>query len=551
MGMFRYVFCCVIYIFFSSFTFGQSQSTKYDKPPLSTEANIGFVSCPDTVFKFLFLRKVVDLDIMLPAWYPVISYKDITQLEGIVIPKPNSKHIGTHVSPSDFPFHHYTHDVTFNVAPDITDDNRYTNLLANRVFEKRINNKIITDTILMDYVHIEWESGLGASNLGNPCTGENIIGKSCGFYSAGHERRDVIWNWPTLGDWVHVEGLWLWDRGHPPARTEIHPARLVAIRRKLPANLVDKTGAGTDVYATRIDVFASGDGGALNNNRKGKADYVRAVKMSDKDYSFKVKHILKPPSSNSIMKFKIEKHNGDTYSGLPEFRLYPKGDGENSDAYIEVKIPWKSVSDTAVFARTVYVYWDDGKGIPTELNIHKYKVSIKTLKFRKRKECYKKSNFRIFLGVGGDYLFYNEFIDVDNILTEGIGSTRKREWEINKEFFVNLPENESFRVHIGGWEVDGIDMIMGSLMDPYSECEPEIKKWIHDKIRIASPFKFNGCLDDHIGELHAIHKHSDLKEYNRFERWSDGRKEKDYCLCNTGKQEKIFKLDYSIELLNK
>src|SRR5262249_15936913 len=27
---------------------------------------------------------------------------------------------------------------------------------------------------------------------------------------------------------------WIWDRGHPPANTEIHPPRLVAIRRDLP-----------------------------------------------------------------------------------------------------------------------------------------------------------------------------------------------------------------------------------------------------------------------------------------------------------------------------
>src|SRR6266566_7327196 len=46
-----------------------------------------------------------------------------------------------------------------------------------------------------------------------------------------HQRREVIWNWPTLSDRVHVEGLWIWDRGHPPADTEIHSPRLVAIQR--------------------------------------------------------------------------------------------------------------------------------------------------------------------------------------------------------------------------------------------------------------------------------------------------------------------------------
>ena len=102
-----------------------------DYPPFSTEANEGYTACPDTVFKFLFLRKIVDLDLILPAWLPVLGYDDVTVLEGTVIPKPNSKHVDTHVSPSDFPFHHYTHDFSFNVKPDSTSDNRFTNLLAN------------------------------------------------------------------------------------------------------------------------------------------------------------------------------------------------------------------------------------------------------------------------------------------------------------------------------------------------------------------------------------------------------------------------------------
>ncbi len=285
------------------------------------------------------------------------------------------------------------------------------------------------------------------------------------------------------------------------------------------------------------------------NNRKDKAGFVRAVKMSAKDYSFKVKHLLEQPSPNSIMKFKVKTQNGDTYTGEPTYRLFPKGDKENSDAFVEINIPWEYISDTAVFARTIYLYWDENNGIPSDYNIGKYKVTLNTLKFKKRKECYKESNFRVFLGVEGEYLFYNEFIDVEQVLSDGIGSTKQREWVINKEFYVYVPENESFRVYVGGWEVDGIDLIMGSLMDPYSPCNSDVKEWINDMLRIASPLKFKGCLDDHIGELHAIHKSSELKKFNHFEGWSDGRDERDFCLCNTGKQNKIFKLDYTIERL--
>src|SRR5207253_1995434 len=90
---------------------------------------------------------------------------------------------------------------------------------------------------------------------------------------------------------------WIWDRGHPPAVTEIHPPRMVATQRKLPA-MLEQAGPGNGfVLATRDDVFASGDGGALNNNR-GLKPFVRQVRMSEKNYTFKITHPL-PPTSPS------------------------------------------------------------------------------------------------------------------------------------------------------------------------------------------------------------------------------------------------------------
>jgi len=66
------------------------------------------------------------------------------------------------------------------------------------------------------------------------------------------------------------------------------------------------------VFATRIDMFASGDGGALNNNRTGVPGFVRKVKMGDKDYKFRVQHLLPPPSSNAVLKYIVKKQKGDT-----------------------------------------------------------------------------------------------------------------------------------------------------------------------------------------------------------------------------------------------
>src|SRR5262249_48614405 len=155
-------------------------------------------------------------------------------------------------------------------------------------------------------------------NDGNICSGANRRGNSAGFFSAGHRRGEVIWNWPTVGDRVHVEGLWIWDRGHPPASTEIHPPRLVAIQRKLPTTTRrDPIEPGPTLLATRADIFAGGDGGALLNNRSGVPGFVKHIPMSDRDYSFTLYHSLPRPSANARLRWNIQKQPGDTFPGDP------------------------------------------------------------------------------------------------------------------------------------------------------------------------------------------------------------------------------------------
>jgi len=340
----------------------------------------------------------------------------------------------------------------------------------------------------------------------------------------------------------------LWDRGHPPAKTEIHPCRLVAVRRKLP----EKITLADDrmVYATKIDIFASGDGGALNNNRPGSPEFVRKVKMGDKDYQFRIQHLLPQPSPNAVLKFMVGKQKGDTFTGKIAISLYPSGDKDIKNAFIEVRIPWKGKSDELVFARTIYTYWDEGNGKPNSYEINSYKVTLNTLKFRKMKEVFGKSEFRVFLAVNGQYIFLNEFVDVPNILSEGLGSTKKRKWEINQEFTVYLPEGMNFRVHAGGWEADAIDGVMGTLMDPYSACNTATKQWVNTKLDVASPLKTGGCLDDHIGEIHALYTAEDIGEFKEFRTLTDGRKEIDFCPCDNGKQTKVFELSYTIQKMN-
>jgi len=529
---------------------------KYKGLRLSTEADIGHYPCPDTI-KVLFFKKVVDMDIMLPTWLPILGYDSITVLEGDVIPKPNSKHVDTHVSPGDLPMYHYTHDFSFNVRPDPTPDDRYTRLLALQVKEEKKGDTIYRDTVLRKYIHVEWETGLAQSNKKNICSELNKQGKSCGFYTAGHVRRDIIWNWPTLGDWVHVEGLWIWDRGHPPAGTEIHPARLVAIRRNLPDKIevpdFDGNHQLKSVFATRIDIFGSGDGGALMNNMQGVPDFVERTPMNAKNYKFRVRQTLPRPSPRAELKFFWKKQKGDDFPDKAgEFKITPMPEGDEvlKESFVWIEIPWKGKLNTAVFARSVFVYWDEGNAVAADYQIDSYNVKLESIWFRKRKEFVSRSELRVFFEVGGSWIFFNEFIDVENILDQGLGKTTKRLWEINKEFTVHVPIDRKFRVHAGGWEADGLDRIFGDLIDDNSPCNTKTKRLVNRKLNVMSPLKPYGCIDDHIGEVHQMHSPMDLIDKNVFEVPSDGRKEPDICPCNNGNQTDIFRLKYRIDKIH-
>ncbi len=308
----------------------------------SEEAEDGCRPCYDTIRPVPFVKQIHDIGLMFPTWKPVVGYDSVSVVEGFVEPENGRPS----VSAGDLPVYHYTHDITFNLIPD----KAYRHLLSYDVEVKPDGKR---DTIRNSVMHIEWETGLAQSNKGNICAELNRQGKSCGFFSAGHERRDTIWNWPTWGDWVHIEGLRVWDRGHPPAGTEIHPMRLIATRRNLPEQISIGTQdlVSSKKFATRVDIFASGDGGAFDNNRENQPAFVRKVKMSSKDYAFTVKQTLPKPSPDAILKYIVKEQKRNSFTAPVTYTTNSK------EGTISIKIPWKSasISDLAIFAKTLYL----------------------------------------------------------------------------------------------------------------------------------------------------------------------------------------------------
>ena len=511
----------------------------------SHEADIGIYPCMDTMKVYGF-KNIIDISLILPSWRPVVNHDTVVVLEGQIMPIEGHEGYAfgvPHVSFEDLPLYHYTHDFSFNVFPD----EGYRNLLSRyiKITKDSLGNEL-RDTIVRDWVHCEWESGLAAGNRGNKHSAVCRKGGSAGFATAGHERYDVIWNWPTAGDWVHVEGLWIWDRGHPPAKMEIHPIRLLATRRNLPDKI--ESEKGDSVFATRIDIYANGDGSAFYNNQDT-GDWAHPVKMNSKDYKFNVLHTLPRPSEKAQLKFKLVDQKGNSFHGKTDLTVFNTPDSAGAS----VTIPWSTLElpDTLVYGKTLYLYWDEGNGIPNIYKVHTYVVNLEKLKIRRLSEIFflTPAELRMFAEVGGKYIFLNEFVsNSKDILRSGLGRTVKRHWKINKSFTVHVPEDRSFRVYVGGWEADGIDKVMGHIIDQESDCTTELKNRINNLMLDPTPVGYGGCEDDNMGEAIQFHSSPDIIENEQFIISGAGKSYKENCPLGHRTPVDFHRLEYSIKI---
>ena len=530
------------FLFLSASVNGQDKFWYPNDLRWSSEADVGIYPCMDTIKVFGF-KHVADISLILPSWRPVVSHDSVAVLEGQIMPiegHEGYKFGVPHVSFEDLPLYHYTHDFSFNVFPD----KEYRHLMARHIkLSKDENGKEKHDTVVRDWVHCEWESGLAAGNKGNRYTPVCELGGSAGFATQGHQRRDIIWNWPTAGDWVHVEGLWVWDRGHPPAKTEIHPMRLMATRRNLPDKI--RSEKGDSVFATRIDIFANGNGSPFYNNRDTE-DWAHPVRMSSKDYRFKIQHTLPKPSANAELRYKLIDQKGNTYYGKLGIELLEQGD----TAFASITIPWKTdaLSDTLTVAQTLYLYWNEGNGVRADYDIRTYRVAFRTFRVRRLSEpVLGRAELRIFMEVGGQYIFFNEFAtEKKNILKHGVGKTYRRKWKLDNTFVVHVPEDRQFRVYVGGWEADGAEKVMGHIVDQNSDCTTELKNRINDLMLDPTPMGYAGCEDDNFGEAIMFHSPKDLINASEFLIKGDGVPYKENCPFGKVNPVDFHRLEYTV-----
>ena len=516
--------------------FSQTPGHRYPEDlHFAEEGDRRFSPCLDTM-RVLWMKQVNDIGLIFPGWTPVAGYDSVSVLEGRVAPiidkeeehekdhEERGEYRGPHISGNDFPFSHYTHDFCFKIHPD----SNYRYMLS-RYVEKTVKNGVTSlDTVYRHEMDVEWESGLGAGNNGNPCSEPNNRGESCGFSTKGHKRAEAIWQWPSIGDWVHVEGLWIWDRGHPPAETEIHPIRFMAVQRNLPDTVDTK-------FATRVDLFANSEGGALQNNWPRQESYVKHTNMASKDYIVELKNTLPRPSPLSRLRFAIKPHPENTFQAEVGIEVVDEKAGK-----VKITVPWKSASESneSLLAQSVFLYWDEGKGVPEDYPIYSVSISLDKLIFQLFREWPgTRAELRMFWEVGGQYYFLNELVKAKEVINGGLGKTVLPLWSFKKTANFFVPADRYFRIQIRGWEADGVDKTFGHLIDPHSPCDSETKTEFNKRLINLWPIGFGSCLDDPAGETELIYKPKDFWPNQELELLSHRGQHEDFCPGSSGNAE--------------
>ncbi len=198
----------------------------------------------------------------------------------------------------------------------------------------------------------------------------------------------------------------------------------------------------------------------------------------------------------------MERHDGDTFPGDMRISELPG----SSPPQVKVVIPWRFLHapDKAVLARSIYLFWNQPPGVNPAYGARAVKVTLSRIHVDNTHDV-GDGEYRVFAEVGGQWLFVNEWQDADNILQGGLGDTSDQDWRIGATFLLFLPPGESFRVHSGGWEADGINDVFGNIHDPNSHCEPggELEDWLNDNVFTLFGSGLNGCNDDPIGEVNT------------------------------------------------
>ncbi|HZB15874.1 MAG TPA: hypothetical protein VE445_01805, partial [Nitrososphaeraceae archaeon] len=149
----------------------------------------------------------------------------------------------------DAPWNHFSHDMIWHVILD-GDLGKLNAISSNpsQQANEAIPGKPKGSTDPLDkMMEMEWE--IGTKN-------------------DGRDDRFPKEFWPSAGDRVWMIGRYIFDCGHPPPRTELHPANAVAFTHFEPVRI--PSASPSIVMAAKTSVYIHGEGGFYDHSVGGK-----------------------------------------------------------------------------------------------------------------------------------------------------------------------------------------------------------------------------------------------------------------------------------------
>jgi hypothetical protein len=248
--------------------------------------------------------------------------------------------------------------------------------------------------------------------------------------------------WPAAGDRVWMEGRWIFDCGHPPYRTEIHPPSAVAFTR---FNPIIFPGESSPSDAVKTFIYIHGRGGHYN------------TPVGGKNYAF---NITLPPKPSPDARLRMLHLNLPFGGPAPVLAPIPR----SNPTKVHVVYPLASVapSPDKKFAAILAVGWDEPRNTQAYRQL---RVIVDSVRVLNDKDPLASGEYRLWTNVNGNW-----------IPLSGIGLNDVDNGETVRGFNMLFPDvivkETDGKVTIGssGWESDAVDAYFGCKTDFRARC---------------------------------------------------------------------------------
>jgi hypothetical protein len=307
------------------------------------------------------------------------------------------------ISFEDLPLDHDSHDVNFDVKLDDAYDD--LNSSANQVNDHR-------ETVM----EMEWES-----------------------------KYFPLAFWPVVDDRAWVVGRWIFDCGHPPARSEIHPPLATAFTRLEPAAF---TGDAVPSLTTKTFVYIHGRGGYYSSARP----------VATRDYEF---DIVVPPRPSQSAELRAEILSLP-YGGPAIRPLLSVQSG-----HVHVRYPLAAINDPSPdrkFGAVILAGWREPR---LTRGYRKLRITLDNVRINTRHATLAEAEWQLWVLTGNRWIETLRTHDAPGlpVPTPETGNVRDRDVvAIRKSSEIVVPDDGSLpvRIQTTGWESNSIDRRFGA-----------------------------------------------------------------------------------------